>query len=534
MKKWAILIALIGAGVLAGPGQALAAIFVVDDDGFAVPGNCAATTPTYNQIQLAVIAASPGDTIQVCPGVYPEPLPGPLTINKQLFLQGAGFGVDARTRVTAESQIQDPQGTSVSASGVVIDGFTVENSIISAFTGYGIWLNPNISGTQILNNIIQNNIAGIGLANSGATQAVIRRNLIRNNNQPGGATGSGIYTDEYVGGPITRNVLIEQNTFAAHGDGGAAINISNTDFVNGGVFDLTVRANRFDTNNRAFVLFNTHTSTFDLNTIMNSTFAGSADIRLFDNNTDLTFTRNDLQNGVGMHAVRLAPALGMPNSNVQFHFNNFERYGLSGMTVDPGGHVGTVNAECNWWNSRTGPTNPSNPGGTGERVVGDVDFIPWLTRPWQQGIRCTGRPGHEGRCDRNSDSDHAEHQELDRMNQQRSAALLPPLTMNTSSSNSARDHSCDQHQHGDFGERGSDGSMSADRMRAAGVTFTVNAENNGVAESSSGAEATSLIQSDFLGDPLASANVLNPAFTQVGIGAVYLDGVMYLTEDFTG
>ena len=38
--------------------------------------------------------------------------------------------------------------------------------------------------------IIQNNIVGIGLANSGA-QALIQHNLIQNNNQPGAATGTG-------------------------------------------------------------------------------------------------------------------------------------------------------------------------------------------------------------------------------------------------------------------------------------------------------------------------------------------------------
>ena len=57
--------------------------------------------------------------------------------------------------------------------------------------------------------------------------------------------------------------------------------------------------------------------------------------------------------------------------------------------VDPGSHVGTVDAECNWWNSPTGPTNPNNPGGTGEEVVGDADFTPWLTSPAPKGA-CVG------------------------------------------------------------------------------------------------------------------------------------------------
>jgi len=365
------LLTLIG---LATPTAAMAATLQVDDDKVQCPG------AAYTTIQDAVNAASPGDTIDVCAGTYPEPAGGPLTINKPLTLEGAQAGVDARSRAGAESVITDFQGTSVAASGVVIDGFTVQDSILAAFTGYGIWMNPGTSGTQLLNNIIQNNIAGVGLANGGSPQAVIKHNLFRNNTLPGGATGSGIYTDEFVGGPIVRNVLIEENDFRQHSGSGGAINISNTAFPAGGVFDLDVNSNGFDANSRAFVLFNTHDSTFDDNTVTNSTFIGSADVRLFDGNSDLLFTNNSFRNGPG-HAVRFSDLVGLggPSSNVDFHFNNFEVYALTGMTVDPAAHTGTVDAECNWWNAPSGPTNAGNPGGTGEEVVGDADFSPWLT-----------------------------------------------------------------------------------------------------------------------------------------------------------
>jgi len=347
-------------------GVAAAATLVVDDN-MACPG------AAYATIQAAITAASPGDTIQVCAGTYPEG-PGPLNINKSLVFRGAQAGVDARTRSGAESVITDPFGTSVAADNVVLDGFTVQGGTLT-YTGYGIWLNPGDDGTQILNNIIQDNIAGIGLANGGSAQAVIRQNLIQNNDQPGAASGSGIYTDQYVGGSIVRNVLIEENAFISNGGFGAAINISNVD-PSGGVFDLDVSQNLFDANDRAFVLFNTHDSIFDGNRITNSKFVGSGDVRLFGDDTGLVFTNNALSDGVGMHAVRLS---GTSNANVVFHYNNFERYGMTGMTVDTGAHDGPVNAECNWWNSPTGPTDPiGNPSGTGEEAVGDIDYTPWL------------------------------------------------------------------------------------------------------------------------------------------------------------
>lgn len=375
--------------VMGAQPAAAATLLVVDDDKIQCP------TAQYTTIQDAVNAASPGDTIQVCAGLYPELAPGPLTINKSLTLLGAQAGVDARARVGPESTITDQQGTSVSARNVVLDGFTVENSINQAFTGYGIWLNPGVSGTEIVHDIIQNNIVGIGLANNGA-QALIEHNLIRNNNAPGGATGSGIYTDEFVGGPTVRNVLIRENDFIGHGDGGGAINISNTDFANG-VFNLQVLDNRFVMNNRAFVLFNTHDSRFDGNTAMNSTFVGSADVRLFDNNTNLLFTNNTLRGGAG-HAIRFSTFFGAPSSNVDFHQNNIEVYALTGLTVDPGSHVGTVDAECNWWNSPSGPFNaPNNPTGTGEEVVGDADFTPWLIAPAPGGPCVGGAPSTPGK-----------------------------------------------------------------------------------------------------------------------------------------
>ena len=361
--------------LIALPTAAIAATLVVDDDNVECPA------ATFVTIQDAVNAASAGDTIQVCAGLYPEIAPGPLTINKTVTLLGAQANVDARTRAGAESIIDDLQGTSVSASNVVIDGFTVQNSMVAAFTGFGIWLNPTVSGTQILNNIIQDNIVGIGLANSGASpaQAVIRHNLIRNNTKPGGASGSGIYTDEFAGGPTVRNVLIEENAFTGHAGFGGAINISNT-AAGGGVFNLDVDTNTFSMNSRAFVLFNTHNSTIHDNTSTNSTFVSSADVRIFDNNTNLSILRNNLSVGVG-HAIRTSN-LGIlgPSSGLEIHQNNIELFGLTGLTVDPLSHTGTVNAECNWWNSPSGPLNvPNNPTGTGEEVVGDADFTPWLT-----------------------------------------------------------------------------------------------------------------------------------------------------------
>jgi len=379
------------AGVFLMGGSAAAADWYVDatlgldTNSCTAPGLSACKT-----IQAAINKASPNDTIHVAAGTYPEPA-GPLTVNKTLSLLGAQSGVDARGRVATESIVTDSQGTYVTANGVVIDGFTIQDSTNQAFTGYGIAMGAGTTGTEILNNIIQNNIVGIGLANSGASPVLIWHNQIQNNNTPGGASGTGIYTDEFVSGGAVKDVLIEENAFIGNVDAG--IDVSNTALP--GVSNLEVSKNTFDANGRAVLLFNTHKSSIHDNSISNSTLTGSAAIRLFDNNSDLTILNNDLTNGVG-HAIRInfLGFVGTPSSDVVINENNIGTVGSAsfvgdGLLVNAGGHVGTVNAECNWWGSSTGPTNGGNPGGTGEEVVGDADFTPWLVLP-APGGQCLG------------------------------------------------------------------------------------------------------------------------------------------------
>jgi len=396
----AVVIALIA--IFALPSVASAASLYVDgtlgndSNACTAPGAMACKT-----IQAAINKASAGDTINVAAGVYPESAPGPLTINSSLTglsLLGAQAGVDARNPRAPESSIDDSQGTSVAASSVTLDGFTVENSTNQAFTGYGVWLNPGVSGTQVLNNIFQNNIVGLGLANGGA-QALVQHNLFLNNNNTGGATGSGIYSDQFASGATVRNVLVEENTF--RGNNNAGIDISNTDFSHG-VFNLNVSHNVFDADGRGVLLFNTHDSSIHDNSITGSTLAMSGSIRLFDNNSKISILNNDLIGGAG-NGIRLSDGSADPNpptpsSDVVIHENNIENFPAGdGLLVGSNSHVGTVNAECNWWNSSTGPTNTNNPGGIGEKVEGDADFTPWLTAPAPDGPCVGGLPSTPGK-----------------------------------------------------------------------------------------------------------------------------------------
>jgi hypothetical protein len=66
------------------------------------------------------------------------------------------------------------------------------------------------------------------------------------------------------------------------------------------------------------------------------------------------------------------------------------------------------------------------------------------------------------------------------------------------------------------------------------MLFRVNAESLGVAVAPTESDALTTLNGDLLTNASLLANALNPAFTQVGIGVVYVDGVMVLTADFTG
>src|SRR5262249_7448099 len=146
--------------------------------------------------------------------------------------RGNQFGVDARGGRGAFETIVDANGSgqagfNLTASNAVLDGFTIQNSTNGTFPGFGVIVGAGTSGSQLFDNIIQNNIAGISLANTGMTQAKIQFNLIQNNNQAGPVSGTGIYTDQFNAGGTLSNVLIDSNTFVNNGD--VALGFSSTD-----------------------------------------------------------------------------------------------------------------------------------------------------------------------------------------------------------------------------------------------------------------------------------------------------------------
>ncbi len=203
-------------GMASGAMAGIPATLVVDDDGMAVAGDCSATAPTFATIPAAVAAASPGSTILVCPGTYDD---GQIVVDKSLTMLGARAGdpiADCQSR-GQESRVQASAGSGgtgafwVQADDVVIDGFLIRNN-----AGPGIQTDPSTSGHNLDYNIIRDNVFGIflnGDPSGDASRTRVRFNCISGNNQPGAASGTGIYTDQGL-----RTVSINRNDFELHED----------------------------------------------------------------------------------------------------------------------------------------------------------------------------------------------------------------------------------------------------------------------------------------------------------------------------
>lgn len=198
-------LASVGSIDAAAPVSPTTPTLVVDDDLQQCPR---ADFTTSAGIQLAVAAALPGTTIEVCAGTYT-----PVTVSKSVTLYHSvqhGQATQCSASLVPDptkDAIVDAAGTAtpgfnLQASSVVLYGFTVQNTVNFA----GIYTSAAFSGYQLLSNVIQRNTFGIYLHGAGAAQTVVSHNCIRDNNEPGAASGDGIYSDQGL-----HNALVDEN-----------------------------------------------------------------------------------------------------------------------------------------------------------------------------------------------------------------------------------------------------------------------------------------------------------------------------------
>ena len=209
---------------------------VVDDDKQQCP------TAAFASIGAAITAASPGDTVHVCPGVYVESV----AVNKaNLVLEGSATLADGASCLRGDDA-SDPLKYSVihgrvrlDADRVTLRRFTVE---LAPGGDHGVATSPAFSGYVISQNVIQRNEGGLNLASGGARTTTVVLNCLRNNNEHDpDLSGAGIFSEQ----GLLHNTRIESNAFTGQLFGSIILGYGLTAFptITAPSTDITVARN---------------------------------------------------------------------------------------------------------------------------------------------------------------------------------------------------------------------------------------------------------------------------------------------------
>jgi hypothetical protein len=298
-------IAVLGLATFSTTAVRAASILVVDDNHAQCP------TAGFTTISAAVAAASAGDTIKVCAGIYPETV----TVDKQLTIDGAKTGIDARKNrggLATESVVDSLNGGFIIGSGVngvTIDGFTIEGAGSDTVTAYGVEDFQGSSGLSLLNNIVRDNLEGINLQNPDGTKPALiqHNNFINNNNGTTAEGGTGVFISN---GPANSTSILA-NRFTGHRQ--TAINFAGNPSSHS--TGLVVDGNQSINDATFVVATNSDNAAVDSNTI---TFSGSTNgtaILDFGSNNDLRVLYNVIKggNGSGTSGIKLSDFSGSPS-----------------------------------------------------------------------------------------------------------------------------------------------------------------------------------------------------------------------------
>ena len=347
----------------------------------------AGSSTVYSTIQAAVDAAMPGGIVTVDAGTYAEQV----TVTKQLTIEGAKTGVDARTRATTNESIVGGATYNsnkiasflIYANDVTIDGFSIQGETSQSTTsGAGIVIEPNVAGTHIVNNIIQNNVAGVFLANSSASDpAVFQHNLFQNNNNAGANGGRGIYTDGSLSGGQLTNVLIDANTFINNKGGSGTTGLEAAVAFEAGTAgeqtNITITNNTFTNNGKSVLFFNTTGVLLQGNTATGAADWYSGSFRFEGNDHNVTIQYNNILNNPGPGVAVDSSGANGDSSGFVVQYNDITNNGTNstytarlGVVYNQTEYDGTFDARNNYWNAASGPSGDGP--GTGDGVYGNA------------------------------------------------------------------------------------------------------------------------------------------------------------------
>ena len=322
------------------------------------PGGTGGCFSTITAAVAAADATVETDTIDVEAGAYAE-LVGIPDSEDGLTINGPNAGIDPCTGARgAEAIVGTPSGAfqlAGDADGVTIDGFTIQGVTTDLAAGVHAIAS---SGTQVLNNIIQNNVIGIAI---GGSDASIQANDIRNNNNPGSSAGTGIYSDTGL-----TSSTIDGNCFTGHQN--QTTLLIGAPVVAAALTDVTL-SNNTATADSGFAFFGGSNVTVTGNANIDNTLASSY---FFGSVSGAVVNSNLALNG-SFSGIRLNDGGAGASSGITAGCNRLVGNDVAGINVEAGTHTGTLPAENNWFGCNEGPGNPGC-----DAVIGDVDFDPWL------------------------------------------------------------------------------------------------------------------------------------------------------------
>jgi hypothetical protein len=370
-----------------------------------------ASPTAYHSIQGAIMAAHPGDMIQVAQAVYTENI----LINKSLSLIGLPNGktlpqiVGTGSNVGTESVVHVADNT----NNVLIENFGISSPHGFNPTEIGVLIGNGASNITLNGGIIRHlrdethPITGASQTTAVVVSPKAHNILITHLSlynitydatgvdvSKQFATGFLLLSSNATDGPS--QVLIQHNYLTKIGDIG--INITN------GSHDVTVNYNTVSQLYGLHVSYGilvsgstgTPTNLLIFNNAINQlagkqpvgiAVLGTANaVQIVDN------TVSGLTAGVGLEVAGHVNVSATENNftgnstgvlvlqgftgTLTLHYNNINGNTHAGIENDS---TLSVDAEANWWGSTTGPTSASNPGGTGDKILGPVDFSNWLT-----------------------------------------------------------------------------------------------------------------------------------------------------------
>lgn len=315
--------------------------------------SCEAVVNPGESIQDAVNASNPGGSVCVGYATYNEAI----RIDKQLSLVGMGQPVIRPDNTTPlyDNGVRRVAIYVDSVDNVTVEGFEIDGTGGDVHIGIYFF---NSNNSIVRNNVVHDmkndpnppisDVAGLGILffgwGQGIDGALVEDNTVYNTGRMGIFVGGSAVSR----GNIIRDNIIYNAWQGPTNDWGGAVQI------------------------------NIPKDSQIIGNIIHDSGLNMPGVYIFSSSGSNAIEYNNVYNNKYGIAIWGSNANKAPEVHYNNIYDNFS-YGLINFDANPDQ---LVNAENNWWGAPTGPTHPSNPGGTGDAVSDNVDFTPWATSPF--------------------------------------------------------------------------------------------------------------------------------------------------------